>query len=372
MKHFFEQISSGKFDEGKYQSSNVVVTLKIDGTHFQIVFENGKASFHKRSEDSQSVGADLTQVDAFTNSEYYPVMKYILPILKENDGKLSGVKILNFEILSDNGDHFVKYNQKPDNDLCILNAFSDNDKPIKQSLLEQYAKVLGTGVVPVLYSGPLNDKLSSVVEFVKKNCDPHNPGNISSADFKNELFGILGISDDKSPLLDTQDDAIEGIVLTFSTSDGQEVYKIDSPDFIRYVMKNQKEEEGDDKKIEGVLNQVYSYLSKNSDVLKKYKNDIFRNILCNLDELIQKDKQCLDFLYNCAKKCEPCVGNMFNAINKDISIFPKEFRQYKNDDKFFYSFRLLIWLIGKERKSEKYPVRLKFNEFVEKIGLKKS
>lgn len=360
MKHFFDYINSSKFDLDKLSRTNVLVTLKIDGTALQLCFDSDKATFHKRSNDVSEKGPQISRIDAFNNPAYYDTMKYLNPIIKDNVGKFNGIKILNSEIIIDSNPHLIQYNQKPKGNLCLLGGISSNGKSIDPKMIDEYATILGVESVPVFFKGKLGDKMNQILDYVKNYCDPHNP--IVRENFKNDIISILGNNSD-SLMLDTKNGYIEGFVFDFSDGDSHTLLKIDDPSFVIDFkkMKDKEMSDSEKSKMDEVLNDIFNYFQSKGLVFKKQSNDIFENLLKNFDIFCSKDSSFIDYLYNEGKSCK--MGE-FLIYSNDVSILPKRYANKKNDDKFFFSLRVFTWIFGKKRKGENFPILQKLGELV--------
>lgn len=360
MEHFYKYITSKKFDLDKMSKSTVTVTLKVDGTPFQIVFQNDTFSFRKRSKDEKTEGEEITRMDAFTNPAYFPIMKQIAPILKNDISKFNGVHILNTEILVDNEYHVIQYNQKPKGNLCVLNGQTINNKSISSKMIQTYANVLGVESVPVIFSGVLDNRLKTIVDFVKKYCDPHNPKETGKK-FKDEIQNLLGVSID-SVLMDTRDGNVEGFVFDFEMDGSHTLLKIDDPSFVNHGIeaRNQGMSDEDANKMETVLKEIYDFFSKNKFPFKKVEISDFEGILNNFEIARNQDSTLAQFLYEKGKSC--ILSDML--FSNEVGMLPKKFQKYKDDEKFLYALRIFVWLFGKKQSGKHFPILSKFEEFM--------
>ena len=91
------------------ENSDIMVSLKVDGQAFQIVYEDNKFTFHKRSGKSTVVGKELQEVDLYLNKVFREAFKYFSVKLK-NIKKIcdnKNIHIINFEIIQDDT-HIIK------------------------------------------------------------------------------------------------------------------------------------------------------------------------------------------------------------------------------------------------------------------------
>lgn len=367
MQHFFDFINSSKFNEQELSDSNVVVSLKVDGTSLQIVFDNDNITFHKRGKDDITPGPKLTQIDAFTNHEYFTAMKSIFPDLKQNKEKFQGVKMLCTEILSEGTQHFVHYSELPPKGICLLTATSVNDKTIKDSLIEKYAQMLGVVSVPIIFNGQLKEKFHSLKDYIIKHCDYHNPND--SGNFKSDILNILGVNENElnSSLFKTEKNEIEGFVFNFSLSDGSHtMLKVDSPAFMKYIAETNKNEKDDN--LESIAKKIISRVKKMK--FDKFSNNHFENLLKNFEMCLKTDKGFIDFMFGCSEEARPTLDGLLDATSKELSILPAKFqRLFQQNEKSFLAFRMFIWAFGKKKTGKNYPVMTKFNPFIEKMGI---
>ena len=162
------------------ENSDIMVSLKVDGQAFQIVYEDNKFTFHKRSGKSTVVGKELQEVDLYLNKVFREAFKYF------------SVKLKNIKKICDNKNiHIIKYNNPPKNGICLLNIIDINNQELNYDLLIDISKKLDVDIVPIFYKGTLSETIvDKLYNYTIMNC---NPNEITKSNFNFNFF----ISDHK-------------------------------------------------------------------------------------------------------------------------------------------------------------------------------
>src|SRR5574344_865240 len=253
------------------ENSDIMVSLKVDGQAFQIVYEDNKFTFHKRSGKSTVVGKELQEVDLYLNKVFREAFKYFSVKLK-NIKKIcdnKNIHIINFEIIQDDT-HIIKYNNPPKNGICLLNIIDINNQELNYDLLIDISKKLDVDIVPIFYKGTLSETIvDKLYNYTIMNCNPNEITKSNFNFFTTDILKILNIQDIDSPLLDTQDHLIEGFVFNINYNVKIFQCKLDNPLFIKLWSNNNIQIENDKNLYFNEVNKILYQVCKNYNSFKK-------------------------------------------------------------------------------------------------------
>lgn len=368
MQHFFDYISN--HDTDSLSDIPVTVTLKVDGTHLQMVFdESGKYKFYKRPSNDihpASPKQELSDTDVFLIPSYYKPCMFLKNI---DFNKIpQPVSILNFEILVPDDFMKIKYMEYPENGLCLLNAVDKDGNYVRQDIVRSLASSLGIISVPVIFEGKLNDKsVKNIFEWVRK-YDSKESGFKNCKDFARQIIGFFGkkATDTSSPLLRTEDGlSVEGFVFCFSYPDGKNLtLKIDDPLFTKDKIHSSAKEnkKGNQDKLVSLERIFDDTIKENGFVFNKNGNSLLER-LCNnfMDTLGNNMQLCRYIASKCRRygfKDDKCTLELIKGYNDG-----KIYDEAVNDSSFRLALRNFVWLFMKERNE---PVNL-LNGYVQQI-----
>ena len=360
MQHFFDYISN--HDTDSLTDIPVTVTLKVDGTHLQMVLDEfGKFRFYKRPSNDihqASPKQELSDIDVFLIPNYYKPCTFLENI---DFSKIpQSVRIMNFEILIPDDFMKIKYMEYPENGLCLLNAVNKSGNYIRHDVVRSLASSLGVVPVPVIFTGKLNDRsVKDIFEWVRK-YDSRESGFKSCKDFTRRVIDFFGKKavDTSSPLLRTEDGlSAEGFVFCFSYPDGKNLsLKLDDPLFTKDKIRSSAKESG-----KGHQNNLVSLerifdeaIRENGFRFNKNGNSLLER-LCNnfMDTLGDNMQLCRYIASKCCKygfKDDECTLELIKGYDGR-----RIYDEAVNDSSFRLVLRNFVWLFMKERNE---PVNL--------------
>lgn len=245
---------------------HVTVTLKIDGTAFQVYVNNdNEIEYHKRSGNTSRLGPLIDEYTLLFVKSYSDAISHIE---KYKDLIIKNWKFLTFEIFNDR--------------LFILSAYDRLMNPVAN--LQDIAKKIGCDCVPMLFNGDLSDdQYDKIVRFCESQDRIH--------DFKQWVYDIFkDYNKFPKPLWNKIGNDIEGFVMNFE--DGSQ-YKIDDPQFARMHKDMTAKAKEESKQIKPILDdlykEIYGWMKNNA---QKLGNDNWESLNMNFINMC-RDEECL-------------------------------------------------------------------------------
>lgn len=259
MNHLKDKYKTSKETVEKLLQQPVTVTLKIDGTAFQVVTTEDEQDieFHKRSGNTFKPGPLINDYTRLFVKRY---KKPIEIFTKEKKYIASNFKFLAFEVL--------------DTNIFLLAAYTKDGKQIlDDSKLSNIASKLHVSSVPVLFKGELsNEQQTAILNFC-------NDDSVIGKSFKNYIYNIFkSYKDFPDKIWKECGNDIEGVVLDFGS--GLQ-YKIDDPKFAimhKEMTANAKEQS---LKYKDVTDELYKGLYDALDNPEKKDSNLLRSLTAN-------------------------------------------------------------------------------------------
>lgn len=332
MRHLDELIQNNKI--ANLIDTPCTVTLKLDGTAFQVVYKDGRTEFHKRSGDTKKAGPVIDDVALLHSREY----NFGIDFFQKNLAAMDGVSFVACEIISD---------------MVFILAVRDTDgNDIDPEIFSK--KLNGAYSVPVLYIGTLSpDQQSDIISFMS--------GTVKAPDFKKFIYDEFKSYDRFPKDIYDKIDYIEGIVFNF----GQSQYKLVNPDFRQRHKDMTRDHTEEAARLADTDKEFYSRLvswahdnmilyqtdrwdALNANFLNLYKSPVFKE----LDSIVSVypdapqmlDNRIPDFIKRLPKtrnfyKVYWKFLTCFNKPRKHFYIINKDFQLEINNiiNKFFYN-----------------------------------
>ena len=222
MEHISKLLNAKRLDVRKILSSPVEVSVKEDGTAFQIYNEKDTegtvwTTFRKRPYKPDVPGMEICNIERFINYSYNEAVKYFadnseyMDIIKE-------FKILNFEVISSEEPHIIETESILK--IILLSAYDYDGKLIQKDMLSKTAKKLNIFLKKQLFFGRFDEK---TVDFLMKNGSVFQ----SSTMYLDFLRNC---------------EKTEGFVFSFDCGDRIRNYKLVNPEFKEKIDEHLKEE----------------------------------------------------------------------------------------------------------------------------------
>lgn len=330
----------------KLFDKSVNISLKVDGSAFQISNDNGNVEYHKRGGSSNKLGPIIDEYTQLFSKQLNKAIKYFSPSNEMAWKEILNNKFLAIELLE--GGTYV-----------LLNAIDNNDKIISAGEeLVEIADNLGIISVPLLYDGVLNDfRKENIMTMLTLSEDTSNE------DFKTLLLNTFKIHKSYQELLNKEE--IEGIVLTWDLDGKIAQYKIINPSFkARHSAEQKKKEEQAEKdkdNIEALIKLLTDKLEKDGE---KLDGNNLKNLELNFLKFIS-DPKFLNKLINVSAKVRP-NDNKFFFLQKDK--LSKEMKDIvkKHGTPIITAYEQYLMTFNKERKRN-YIISKEFQERINKI-----
>lgn len=158
MEHLKDFLKHKRLQIKDILNSYCIITEKIDGTAFQVSFDNNELVFSKRSYSLNTISKNhIDDFDLILNKNYLNAFKIISPyiskIMYDNN-----IKILNFEIFDDNkNSHIIHYNNRYKNNIVLLSGYYKDDTEIDKKDIIRISDILKVSVNNTIYTGILNN-----------------------------------------------------------------------------------------------------------------------------------------------------------------------------------------------------------------------
>lgn len=278
------------------------VTLKIDGTAFQVYYnkDTDEIEFHKRSGNSTKLGPIIDEFSRLMVKSYNTAIDNInahKDIVKQYD-------LMIFEIFDDY--------------MVLLSCVKDGKLLEDEDDLKKVAKAIDVKLVPVLFDGKLTiDQQNQIASW----CNGDMDDDINFKQFIKELLDMPEVSKVSFPNqeYDKMGDNIEGVVFDFYTSSKIAQYKIVDPKFTQGIKDKklnakQSYEENKDN-IQALQRYIQEYMESN---VKKIDNDQWKSLNMNFINLLNNPKR-WSKLIDLANKV-PASNFTFNTDRLDSEI----------------------------------------------------
>ena len=272
---------------------HVLITLKIDGSAFQIFYnkDEDKIEYHKRGGSSSKLGPIIDEyTQLFT--------KHLNDAIDFFDSKKDILKKYKFYAIEIFNDMYV-----------LLNVIDNNDKVVND--IFEIAKELNIEPLPTLFGGKMNFKDIEPLLLLDEKT--------TNKEFTDLLKNTFGSGDYLKFL---NGDEVEGIVLTWIKDDKPLQYKIINPAFKTRHEADQKnkleEAKKDTKQLDKLIESLYNRLK----TVAKYRDDNWiKNLDLNFLEMIN-DSNWVKDVKDIAKEITPNTNKWFilqlNRVNMDI------------------------------------------------------
>lgn len=288
MNHLKDKYKKDKEEVSKLLGLPVTVTLKIDGTAFQIVVtDDGEMEFHKRSGNTFKAGPII---DDYTRLFVKRYKKPIELFSKEKQYIVSKYKFLAFEVLDDNIFLLAAYDK-------VGNSITDISK------LKAIAEKLHVLTVPILFKGKLdNYQQLALTKFCEND-------SVIGNSFKNYIHDIFkSYKDFPEKIWKECGDDIEGVVLDFGS--GLQ-YKVDDPKFAEMHKQMTADAKEQGLKYKKQTDELYKALYDAINEPKKMDSNSLKSLTMNFLQ-INDDK--LKELLNLASKIPASALEFDNDI----------------------------------------------------------
>lgn len=298
MEHLKDFLKHKRLPIKDILNSYCIITEKIDGTAFQVSYDNNEITFSKRSYSLNTISKNkIDDFDLILNKNYLNAFEVISPyiskIMYDNN-----IKILNFEIFDDNkNNHIIHYNNRYKNNIVLLSGYYKDNTEIYKKDIIRIADILNVSVNIPIYLGTLNN----INELL-------NTDNITDEYIWNHIISNI---EDKF-----LHDDIEGYVLQFYDNDNCiRTLKVQNPIFQK-KLENHLLEEQEYRKYN--FENIYDYIIK---VFKEYP-DVFHlsydTYIAKLLELYHVQVECNNEQSDTLINIEKTLEN--NEILKNLSI----------------------------------------------------
>ena len=339
MEHLYKYIQ-GKSHQFLKDIGNckISVSLKVDGTPLQVVFdESHKPEFHSKGSSMSKPGPKLTSVDLMMNPAFWNQVEYLKHKLNSSNGILDHTSIVNLEIIVENTHHLVQYSYKPNGNMYFLNAYSSNSGIIDQKFYNEMAKALGVETVPSVSCN--NGVMKRLCDFAMQQGD-YKATKLDDESWSKQINKIIGSNLIKGNA--------EGVVITIEDGcqlNGTQI-KIDSPGFMSEFAdrKSTKMTPEEEKEISSVMDSALTLMKPKENDIKKYSNDPLENLILNFNATIASDKKSLESF---ASVCNSTDKARHNAV---IEAVPEKYKKLANDPDWFTGLQNFVWLFRKQRK----------------------
>lgn len=220
MENISKLLNAKRLDVRGILSSPVTVSIKEDGTAFQVYNvkqDDGTicTTYHKRSDRPNAIGQEISEIEKMINGSYYHAIKFA----EQYKDILNEYSIINFELMND--EHLID-NIGIDR-IVLLSAFNYNEKNIEHASLEILAEKLSISCKKALFLGQFSNE---IVDFLME-----NGSNFGVSTTHLEFLKNLG--------------NIEGFVFSFNCGDKIRNYKLINPKFKNLLdehLENEKED----------------------------------------------------------------------------------------------------------------------------------
>ena len=269
---------------------HVLVTLKIDGSAFQIFYnkDEDKIEYHKRGGSSSKLGPIIDEyTQLFT--------KHLNDAIDFFDSKKDILKKYKFYAIEIFNDMYV-----------LLNVIDNNDKVVTD--IYEIARELNIEPLPTLFGGKINFKDIEPLLLLDEKT--------TNKEFTDLLKNTFGPGDYLKFL---NGDEVEGIVLTWIKDNKPLQYKIINPAFKTRHETDQKNKLEEAKKDTKQLNKLIELLyNKLKEVAKYRDSNWIKNLDLNFIEMCS-DQSWLDDIKKVAKEITPNTNKWFNLQVNRVS-----------------------------------------------------
>jgi len=322
----------------------VSISLKIDGSAFQIYYDKYNISYHKRSGNSKSLGQFIDEYDQLMRKNINDAIDYF----NKRENIIRQYKFYSIEIFNDS--------------YILLNVIDHNNNQINEYELKEISKELNIDCVPIVFNGIIEDK-TKLIDMMNLS------ENTTNDEFKVYLFDLFGNGEYQKFL---NGDEVEGIVLTWNIDNNIIQYKIINPAFKRRhdeeIKKNKEDQENEIKELKSLYELLYNTLKN----IGKYQDD---NWITNLDinflNLLSDESFKAEFK-EINKNIKPRFKSFFTLQIDKVS---DEIKEAIKDDNIKFLYEKYLRLFFKQRKRN-YIISKEFqdniNELIENIKYAKS
>ena len=275
----------------------VTISLKIDGSAFQISYDkdNDKIEYRKRGGSSSKLGPVIDEYTQLFTKHLNDAIDFFdtkIDILKNN--KFYAIEIFNGMYI-------------------LLNVIDNNDKVLTD--VSKIAKELEIESLPILMNNTIMTK--SMQDDIIAMCTLDNK--TSNDEFVSLIKKVFGSGDYEKML---NGDEIEGIVLTWVENDKPIQLKVINPAFKTRHEAEQKRAKEEAEKDTKQLNKLVEYLYDRLYDVAKYRDDNWiRNLDLNFLEMMS-DPNWVQDVKNIASKITPNNNKWFmlqmNRVHDDV------------------------------------------------------
>lgn len=200
-----------------FLENDLLVTEKIDGNHFSMVWDGDEFSFSKRG--GKAFGIHTRIFD----QRYEPLVKFFDSLDQSTKDEIKN-KTFEFEYIPSEKTQIISYDRTPLNDLILLGVSENKKTYFEPEILFYYSNLLKVESTPIIYSGKLSQsQMDSIFGILGGEFPEDTP-------FAKYVYSIFNNKSNKTTLNNNLTKEIEGIVFT-NKSNG-ESYKVNNPFFI--------------------------------------------------------------------------------------------------------------------------------------------
>lgn len=319
-------------------NKKVNISVKVDGSAFQITNDNGNVEYHKRGGSSSKIGPVIDEYTKLFAGHLNDAIEFFSEGNKGAWKEIQNHKFLAIEMLPSkmDGSNWV-----------LLTAIDNNDRIINPGEeLEEIAANMSIFSVPLLFDGNTTGEMENLlVDMMTLSEDTSNE------DFVNLLFKIF--PDVKKSQTSWEEllrnSEVEGIVLTWELNGKLAQYKIINPAFKKRHEAEQAAAKEKAEKNRDNLNNLIKFLT---DKLDKEGEKLDDNHLKSLELNFLKfivDPKFLNKLINVAAKVAPNENKFFSLqVNKTSKEMQKVLK--KHGTPLVTAYEQFLMTFNKERK----------------------
>lgn len=208
-------------------NSDIVVYEDIQGSKIWVNFDNGHFSIRTKSLNSDNINL----VDIALQRYYNFAIKYFLSLDKRVYSMLNKNWWFCFEYFPDEKPANIEYTRIPKNNLILtcINKKGKYTSDIQE--LNEYANLIGTDVIPVIYEGRLTDKMKEGITYFLNTEEEDLEYVFGDKNFSFFFYKILNPLSTNSFLSDEFNDNTEKIILKLK--DKEMTFQILNPLYVR-------------------------------------------------------------------------------------------------------------------------------------------
>lgn len=335
-------------------NKKVNISVKVDGSAFQITNDNGNVEYHKRGGSSSKIGPVIDEYTKLFTKHLNDAIEFFSEGNKGAWKEIQNHKFLAIELLEDG--HWV-----------LLTAIDNNDKIINPGKeLEEIASNMSIFSVPLLFDGNTTGEMENLLFDMMTLSE-----DTSNEDFVNLLFKIFPNvkKEDNSWEELLRNSEVEGIVLTWELDGKLAQYKIINPAFKkRHEAEQAAAKEKAEKNSENLGKLIQLLTDKLESDGQKLDDNHLKSLELNFLSFINNPKF-FNKLVNVAAKVFPNDNKFFKLqIEKVSADMQKKLKKYGTP--LITAYEQFLMTFNKERKrsfiiSQEFQDRI--NSIISKI-----